>query len=73
MRDRRGGAGPEDATLFEHLGDVSLKLNRRQRAQESFSRALELLVASPDDAERPTQKADLERKLKLLSPEHKGR
>lgn len=67
------GAGPEDATLFEHLGDVSAKLGRRQRAQECYSRSLELLQASPDDAERPTQRSDLERKLKLLSPEQKGR
>lgn len=67
------GAGPEDATLFEHLGDVSAKLGRRARAQECYSRSLELLQASPDDAERPTQKTDLERKLKLLSPEQKGR
>ena len=73
LLERAVGAGPEDATLFEHLGDVSLKLNHKQRAQESFARALELLVASPDDAERPTQKTDLERKLKLLSPEQKGR
>ncbi len=67
------GAGPEDATLFEHLGDVSAKLGRKQRAQECYSRSIELLLASPDDAERPTQKTDLERKLKLLSPEGKGR
>ena len=67
------GAGPEDATLFEHLGDVSAKLGRKQRAQECYARSIELLVASPDDAERPTQKTDLERKLKLLSPEGKGR
>ena len=67
------GAGPEDATLFEHLGDVCAKLGRKQRAQECYSRSIELLQASPDDAERPTQKTDLERKLKLLSPEGKGR
>ena len=67
------GAGPEDATPFEHLGDVCAKLGRKQRAQECYSRSIELLQASPDDAERPTQKTDLERKLKLLSPEGKGR
>jgi hypothetical protein len=31
------------------------------------------LQSNPDDAERPGQRADLERKLKLLSPEQKGR
>ncbi len=73
LLERAVGAGPEDATLFEHLGEVSLKLGRKARAQECFARSLELLKASPDDAERPTQKTDLERKLKLLSPEQKGR
>ncbi len=73
LLERAVGAGPEDATLFEHLGEVSLKLGRKARAQECFARSLELLQASPDDAERPTQKTDLERKLKLLSPEQKGR
>lgn len=73
LLERAVAAGPEDATLFEHLGDVSAKLGRRQRAQECFSRSLELLQANPDDAERPTQRGDLERKLKLLSPEQKGR
>lgn len=73
LLERAVGAGPEDATLFEHLGEVSLKLGRKARAQECFGRSLELLQASPDDAERPGQKADLERRLKLLSPEQKGR
>ena len=73
LLERAVGAGPEDATLFEHLGDACLKLGRKQRAQECFTRSLELLQASPDDSERPSQKADLERKLKLLSPEQKGR
>ncbi|MBL8913219.1 MAG: tetratricopeptide repeat protein, partial [Archangium sp.] len=61
-------ASPDEATLLEHLGEVSLKLGRKARAQECFSRALELILQSPDDAERPTQKADLERRLKQLSP-----
>lgn len=73
LLERAVGSGPEDATLFEHLGDVCLKLGRKQRAQECFSRSIELLQSSPDDAERPGQKADLERKLKLLSPDQKGR
>jgi hypothetical protein len=45
-----------------------LKVNRKARAQECFTRALQLLAESPDDAERPMQKSDLERRLKLLSP-----
>lgn len=66
-------SGPDDATLSEHLGDVSLKLGRKQRAVDCFSRSLELLEMSPDLADRPTQRAEVERKLKLLSPERKGR
>lgn len=71
--ERAVDAGPEDATLFEHLGDVSARSGRKARAQETYTRALELLQSSPDDAERPNQRAELERKLKLLSPETKGR
>jgi tetratricopeptide (TPR) repeat protein len=65
--------GPEDPTLLEHLGDVSVKLGRKARAAECFGRAIELLKQNPDDAERPSQRADVERKLKLLSPEKQGR
>jgi len=71
--ERAVDAGPEDPTLLEHLGDVSAKLGRKPRAQECFTRSIELLQSNPDDAERPSQRADLERKLKLLSPEQKGR
>ncbi len=71
--ERAVDAGPEDATLFEHLGDASAKSGKKLRAQETYTRAIELLQASPDDAERPTQRAELERKLKLLSPDSKGR
>jgi tetratricopeptide (TPR) repeat protein len=71
--ERAVDSGPDDPTLLEHLGEVSLKLGRKPRAQECFSRSLELLQTNPDDAERPSQRADLERKLKLLSPEQKGR
>lgn len=65
--------GPEDATLYEHLGEASLKLGRMDRAVECFARAVELLKENPDEAERPSQRVELERKLKFLSPEGKGR
>jgi tetratricopeptide (TPR) repeat protein len=71
--ERAVEAGPDDPTLLEHLGDVSVRLGRKPRAQECFSRSLELLQSNPDDAERPTQRAELERKLKLLSSDQKGR
>lgn len=65
--ERAVDASPDEVTLLEHLGEASLKLNRKSRAQECFSRALELLDADPDEAERPSQRGDLERRLKLLS------
>lgn len=71
--ERAVNGGPEDATLLEHLGEVSVKLGRKQRALECFTRALDLISANPEEAERPGQRSDLERKLKLLSPEQKGR
>ncbi len=66
--ERAVDASPDEVTLLEHLGEASLKVNRKARAQECFTRALQLLAESPDDAERPMQKSDLERRLKLLSP-----
>lgn len=66
--ERAVETSPDEVTLLEHLGEANLKLNRKARAQECFTRALELLTESPDDAERPSQRADLERRLKLLSP-----
>ncbi|MFZ5445654.1 MAG: tetratricopeptide repeat protein [Myxococcota bacterium] len=69
----RAVAAAEDPTLLEHLGEVAAAQGRKPRARECFGRALELLEASADEAERPGQRADLERKLKLLSPERKGR
>ena len=71
--ERAVDSGPEDATMFEHLGDVSVRSGKKTRAQETYTRAIELLQSSPDDAERPNQRAELERKLKLLSPDAKGR
>ncbi|MGV3623286.1 MAG: tetratricopeptide repeat protein [Archangium sp.] len=71
--ERAVDSGPEDATMFEHLGDVSARNGKKTRAHETYTRAIELLQSSPDDAERPNQRAELERKLKLLSPDSKGR
>jgi tetratricopeptide (TPR) repeat protein len=60
-------ASPDEPTLLEHRAEVLLQLGRRADAQQAFSRALEQLVASPDSAERPGQRAELERKLKVLT------
>lgn len=66
LLERAVDGSPDEVTLLEHLGEVSLKLGRKPRAQECFTRAIELLAANPDDAERPSQKTDLERRLKSL-------
>lgn len=71
--ERAVRGGPEDATLLEHLGDAALAVGQKARALEVFSRAKALLELAPDEAERPGQRADLERRLKLLSPGQKGR
>ena len=73
LLERAVEASPEDPTLYEHLGEASLKAGKKSRAQECFSRALELLTQNPDEAERPGQRADLERRLKLLSAEQQRR
>ncbi len=66
--ERAVEAAPDEATICEHLGDVALKLGRKARAQQALGRALQLITDNPDQADRPAQKADLERKLKLLTP-----
>ncbi len=71
--ERAVDGGPDDVTLFEHLGDVSAQAGDVSRAREAWRRALRVLEQSPDDADRPAQRAELEQKLKLLSPGAKGR
>jgi Tfp pilus assembly protein PilF len=66
--ERAVASAPDEPTLLEHLGDASLKAGKKGRAVEAFRRALELLEDRPEAAERPTQKGDIERKLKMLTP-----
>jgi tetratricopeptide (TPR) repeat protein len=73
LLERAVAVGSEDATVYEHLGEAALALGRSERALEAFARARELLLLAPDDAERPGQRAAVEQRLKLLSPERKGR
>jgi hypothetical protein len=53
--------------LLEHRASVLLQLGRRLEAEQTFARALQQLVASPDSAERPGQRAEIERTLKVLT------
>jgi tetratricopeptide (TPR) repeat protein len=66
--ERAVALAPDEPTLFEHLGEVAAKLGRKARAADAYQRALELVSTNPDAADRATQRADLERKLKLLTP-----
>ncbi|MFO0596899.1 MAG: tetratricopeptide repeat protein [Myxococcaceae bacterium] len=66
--ERAVDAAPDEPTLLEHLAEAAAKKGNKARAVECLSRAIELLKDNPDDAERPTQRTDLERRLKQLSP-----
>jgi tetratricopeptide (TPR) repeat protein len=66
--ERAVAGAPDEPTLLEHLGEASLKAGRRARAQEAFRRALELLDENPEGGERPSQRRELEQKLKMLTP-----
>jgi tetratricopeptide (TPR) repeat protein len=58
---------PDEPTLLEHLGDALTRAARRDQAAERYGRALELLKANPEGAERKSQRPEIERKLKVLS------
>jgi tetratricopeptide (TPR) repeat protein len=64
---------PDEPTLLEHLGDAHVKAGHKDKALEAYSHAKQLLTENPDGAERPTQKVDLERKLKSLPQKAAGR
>ena len=68
LLERAVGGSPDEPTLLEHLGEVAAKAGRKARAQEVLKRAHELLLENPEQAERPSQRADIERKLKMLTP-----
>ena len=58
---------PGQPVILEHLGDAWLRLSRPQEASRFWRQALEALELEPEAAEPPDQRAQLERKLKLLS------
>ncbi|MEW5740993.1 MAG: tetratricopeptide repeat protein [Myxococcota bacterium] len=66
--ERAVSGSPDEPTLLEHLGDASARAGKKSRAQEAWRRAVQLLKENPDAAERPSQRADVERKLKMLTP-----
>lgn len=65
--ERAAAAAPDDVSTLEHLGDVELKLGHRTRAIDAFKQALDVITASPEASDRPGQRVEVERKLKLLT------
>jgi Flp pilus assembly protein TadD len=57
---------PDEPTLLEHLADACAKAGRRPRAEAVLKRAVQVLTENPDAADRPLQRAELEKKLKAL-------
>lgn len=57
---------PDQVTLLEHLAEAQAAAGDPTDARAALKRALELLKEQPDLADRKGQRADLERKLKLL-------
>lgn len=57
---------PEEPTLLEHLAEACLRAGRKPRAEAVLKRAVQILTDNPDAADRPLQRAELERKLKGL-------
>ncbi len=64
---------PDEPTLLEHLGDAQMKAGHKDKALEAWGHARRLLTENPDGAERPSQRLDLDRKLKALPPRPAGR
>ncbi len=57
---------PDEPTLLEHLADACAKAGRRPRAEAVLKRAVQVLTENPEAADRPLQRAELEKKLKAL-------
>jgi tetratricopeptide (TPR) repeat protein len=64
---------PEEPVILEHLGDAYREAFRPTDAAAAWRRALEVLVLDPEAAKPPSQRLQLERKLKKLSTEPAGR
>lgn len=59
---------PDDATLLEHLAWALTRVGDAGAAREALERALRLLDGAPEAAERRSQRDDLRRQLKMLTP-----
>ncbi|MBM4781623.1 MAG: tetratricopeptide repeat protein [Archangiaceae bacterium] len=64
--ERAVAESPDEPTLLEHLAEACVKGGRKPRAESALKRAVQLLVDNPESADRPLQKAELEKKLRAL-------
>ena len=66
LMERAVAESPDEPTLLEHLAEACVKAGRKQRAEAVLRHAVQLLTTSPDAADRPSQRTDLEKKLKSV-------
>ena len=71
--ERASQLEPDEPVILEHLGDAYREVSRSTDAASAWRRALEVLTLDPEAADPPQQRAQLERKLKMLSTEAAGR
>ena len=64
LLERAVAESPDEPTLLEHLAEACVKAGRKQRAEAVLKHAVELLISSPEAADRPFQRSDLEKKLR---------
>jgi tetratricopeptide (TPR) repeat protein len=66
LLERAVSESPDEPTLLEHLAEACVRAGRKPRAEAVLKRAVLLLSENPDAADRPAQRAELEKKLKAL-------
>ncbi len=66
LLERAIAESPDEPTLLEHLAEACVRGGRKARAEAVLKRAIQLLGDNPEAADRPLQKAELEKKLKAL-------
>lgn len=71
--ERASQLEPDEPVILEHLGDAYREVSRPEDAASAWRRAVDVLVADPEASDPPTQRLQLERKLKKLSTEPAGR
>jgi tetratricopeptide (TPR) repeat protein len=68
LLEKADAASDGDATILEHLGDAYRRAGRPGDAEKAWRRALRALQQGAE-AERPTQQASIERKIREVSSE----